>query len=116
MNNRNIFSRGPVIAAAILFFVSCQFNNPVDPEAGDYQGFETVDDVSKFQTVGILGEDYFLPDFVVNQIDGAQSYELQIFANETDTVPYYSMTDGSNVFDIPEAANLYGGTWFWQAR
>jgi uncharacterized repeat protein (TIGR02543 family) len=72
-----------LLACALLAPGGCKpfglLNNPVDPEASSYQGFETVESEADMKALSPApGASLSWPSFVATGFKGAKSYQLQV--------------------------------------
>lgn len=108
--------RAAVLLVPILFSACHDLNNPVDPEAVDYQGFQTVADASE---VG--------PD---NPVDGGTSnYQVfmasEVLGGDSSTLYHFIITDEFDTYLDNDAisGNIYAadlgleeGSYVWEAQ
>ncbi len=94
------------------------FDNPVDPEAENYQGFPTVADPSEISPVAPAdgAEFSFLPTFVSSAVENAAAYGLQISGDpQFQNIAFEIAEQESNTFDV-SGADLSAGEWYWRCR
>lgn len=104
-----LYIRLIVMMVTVLLFPACSiflgFDNPVDPESSEYQGYPTFDDPDLFRAEypsEHTGELYFLDHFACAEIVGADLYRLQLDNDDSFTSP---------LFEIPESPlPLFQGT------
>lgn len=116
MSNRARFT---VILAAASLLVGCAelygpLENPADPSAANYQGFETVgspDDIGSHTDDSLL-----FPRFVVTEVVDAEAYRLEIAESQVfdaATIVYEEEFE-SNI--MPVVTDLAAGTtYYWRA-
>ena len=126
MSWKQIVLRIVVLAGVVVVFSGCPeiftggLNSPLDPDAADYQGFDTVAHPDDMQPHIADGATMEWPRFVVSLVDGAESYHLQI-ATEQD------FSSGSVIHDKADYPNhmmmligdvgFIGGTmYYWRSR
>lgn len=80
---------------AVFFSCEVAYENPIDPEAGNFQGFTVVNSINEIEAMEDGHVDsYFLPVLRCSQVNDAQSYEFQVFNSH------------NLAFDSPMAENL----------
>jgi formylglycine-generating enzyme required for sulfatase activity len=113
--------------SAIFILSACSalfgdFDNPADPEAGNYQGYETV--ASPDLMAGVNPADggvLFSTKLLVTKVRSAQAYALRIAISsadlESDATCLYAKDDFSaNAMSISAANLVIGSQYFWKAR
>ena len=110
----------------MLLFTTCsqvfsKFDNPVDPDSTEYQGYEaivSIDAVHTFTPVADASLDATPSQFVVSCVIGADFYHLQISSNADFNPPL--LLDKSDYFDnkmSPGSVVLpRGSVYYWRAK
>jgi hypothetical protein len=107
-----------------MFFSCTDFylrdlNNPVDPEAPDYQGYETVENPDDIKPVGgDAGELFFPPLFLAEKVVGATAYQFQMADNAGFAPVLWTSSEASENELLPTALGyLYADTtYYWRVR
>ena len=92
-------------------------DNPVDADGESYQGYESVDDPADIAAVTPGGAALLFPDFMVNQVVGADAYRLEIATTEAfDTPTVLHSADTYSANELKAAAELDAdSTYYWRA-
>ena len=117
-------SPGAGVFAVALLLAGCPqiftdgLDNPIDPKADSYQGFETVDHPDEVRAVTASGVEMIWPEFLVSKLNGATGYHLQIATEagfSPDTI-VYDKEDFTNHL-MRSAGDLEAGvTYYWRVR
>jgi len=113
------------LASMMLVLVSCtdvfsKLNNPIDPKADSYMGYDTVGDANLIGP-GIPSDGGNLSSFelTVTKVTGATLYDLRIAltADNLELAPLYTApANATNVFDLANAPLENATTYYWQAK
>lgn len=90
------------------------FNNSVDPDSENYQGYLTVDDVEDIKSEDTSGNYDFPPILKVTELKGASEYKWQ-YSQSKDYIyssSYFYSYDNS--YEIEK--NLSPGKWYWRVK
>jgi hypothetical protein len=101
----------------LLLLFSCQpfgsYDNPGDPKASNYQGFETVATVADVSLVyPKAGGTFEGVKVTLTQVLGASSYRIALAASQAALASASAQVSESNTFDI-SAAKLADKTAYW---
>lgn len=109
--------RNIIVIAILLSVLSCNafFDNPVDPESDDYQGYETVEDVNDLKASDSSGNYDNPPTLIVSKLVNVKKYKWQFSSNKYDFSNADSHYTNDNFFNT-ENLNLDLGTWYWRAK
>ncbi len=110
------------IVSMLLLLCACSpfgdLDNPVDPEAPNYQGFDTVADSNNINLVSPedgLSFD-FPPEFSWTPVDGAQQYHLQIAETSDFSSILYEIDDCEQGSHLVSDMSCETGDIFWRVR
>jgi hypothetical protein len=113
---------GLALLATALLGASCEnvfgkLNNPVDPDAGKYQGYDTVSSTDDILAHTDDGVSMFFPDLVVSEVLEADGYRLQIATDAafgSGSIVYENDQLSSNTISV--MTELFAGTdYVWRA-
>ncbi|MFZ4614870.1 MAG: DUF1566 domain-containing protein [Rectinemataceae bacterium] len=101
----------------LLLLFSCQpfgsYDNPGDPKASNYQGFETVATVADLSLVyPKAGGTFEGVKVTLTQVLGASSYRIALAASQAALASASAQVSATNTFDI-SAAKLADKTTYW---
>ena len=121
-SRRILFALYFILILLILLVAGCDvwglLDNPVDVEAGNFQGFLTLPAgvaVTLSEPADSSSFDY-LPDFVACAVENAAGYGLQISSDATfETIDFEIVDQLSNTFEAT-AASLASGDLYWRCR
>lgn len=126
MSWKRIVLRIVVLAGVVVVFSGCPeiftggLNSPLDPNAADYQGFDTVAHPDDMVPHIEDGATVMWLRFVVSAVEGAESYHLQIATAQdfsSGSVIHDKADYPSNVINPESSASLTGDTmYYWRSR
>lgn len=107
-----------LLIVSIVFSCELAYNNAVDPDSDNYQGFpvvQTIDEIEAIQSESTTS--YFYPQLRASEVLGARQYEFQISQTgaDFDTELEMSVLSETPVIDLYDHGVL-PGAWSYQWR
>ena len=103
----------------MVLFLSCQndFNNPVDPDSDNYQGYDTVEDVNDIKPHQPENDANGWRSFFCSYCPNADMYQIQISVSSNFDVNVIDATDTDNNIFVPVSESmLMNANYFWRVR
>lgn len=112
-----------LILSSFLFFASCElwgpWDNPVDSDGENYQGYETVSDVNAVKPMeSDYGATTYIPTLVSSAVLGASAYQFQISDSaDFSSILHTSDEIAGNQFLANDCPGLNSATpYYWRVR
>lgn len=109
----------PIVLVLFFVVVGCEldYQNPVDPESDNYQGYTTQSGLDNAQAVGDGNiQTYFYPELVCVSIVDAQEYQFQICPWGDGFVNLTMDQYWGNAYQLDGQLNLQPGGYHWRVR
>jgi hypothetical protein len=124
---RNLISSlFPALVLAATLLASCNSDslwgsrdNPVDPSAGNYQGYATVSSSADIRGESPTDGGNLRDILLISKVEGATAYELKIAASAAalDSSPLFDKADyADNVMNVSAAPMATSTKYYWRAR
>jgi hypothetical protein len=119
MKRHRIRAGLPVVLLA-MFLAGCpqvfldKLNNPVDPDAPGYQGYDTIEDVNAVKPYVPDGAKLIFPVFTISKVVGADAYRLQIATDNIFNNVIFSQDGFESHMMAPRADMEAGDIYYWR--